>query len=292
MDWSISVIGLGLVLVALRDLFHTLWHPAGRGGLSTLVMNALWRSSRRRTTPGRIAAVVGPAAMVSVILTWTSIVIAGWTLIYWAHMPDGFAYSPGLDPAQRTDLLDALYLSLVALATLGFGDIVPVAGWLRVAVPIQALIGFALLTAAVSWVGQIYPALTRRRVLALRLASLRAAREATGSKDEAFAAVLLESLAVEIIHVRTDLSQHAETYYFHDGEDSTSLAAMISYAADLAVEGQLSQRADVRTSAAMLANALEGLATVLDRQFLKTKGHTEEIFAAYARDHGHVPVRA
>ncbi|MFC7876169.1 ion channel [Isoptericola sp. NPDC057391] len=34
----------------------------------------------------------------------------------------------------------------------GFGDIVPTTPWLRLATtPLQALIGFALLTAAVSW---------------------------------------------------------------------------------------------------------------------------------------------
>jgi hypothetical protein len=36
------------------------------------------------------------------------------------------------------------------VATLGFGDIVPESEWLRIVVPAQALIGFALLTAAVT----------------------------------------------------------------------------------------------------------------------------------------------
>jgi hypothetical protein len=66
-------------------------------------------------------------------------------------------------------VLDALYLSTVAMSTLGFGDIVPVDGWLRLVVPVQALVGFLLLTAAVSWVLQVYPAPARRRVLAVRL---------------------------------------------------------------------------------------------------------------------------
>ena len=33
----------------------------------------------------------------------------------------------------------------------GFGDVVPQAPWLRLVVPAQSLIGFGLLTAAVSW---------------------------------------------------------------------------------------------------------------------------------------------
>jgi hypothetical protein len=270
-EWVLSLAGVGLVAVALRDVFHTLWHPVGRGGLSTLVMNGVWRASRR-SAGGRFAAVVGPAAMVAVVLVWTSIVVAGWALVHWAHMPDGFAFDPGLEPERRTDPLDGLYLSLVTLATLGFGDIVPVDGWLRVAAPVQALVGFALLTAAVSWVGQVYPALTRRRLLALRLASLRTARGTGGTVDTAFTAVLLESLAVEVGHVRADLGQHTGTYYFHDGHGSPSLAEMVGYAADLAVEGQRSRKPDVRMGTTMPAHHLESLATLLGHGSRTSRG--------------------
>ncbi|GHH57044.1 hypothetical protein GCM10018773_63820 [Streptomyces candidus] len=277
--------------MALRDVFHTLWHPSGRGSLSALMLHGLWRLSRRVSRPG-LTAVAGPTAMVAVILGWTSIVVAGWTLIYFAHMPEGFSFSPGLQPRQRADLLDALYLSLVGVATLGFGDIVPTDAWLRIAAPLQALIGFALLTAAVSWVGQTYPALARRRVLALHLASLRTARETVSPVDTAFIAHLLESLAVQVSQVSVDLNQHSQMYYFPDSDDSPSLAAMTSYAADLAAEGRQSRRDDVRMSAAMLTHALESLATVLGRQFLRIEGNPEHIFAAYAHDHGRLPIRA
>lgn len=27
MKWLVSLVGAGLVMVTLRDLFHTLWHP-------------------------------------------------------------------------------------------------------------------------------------------------------------------------------------------------------------------------------------------------------------------------
>ena len=32
MKWLVSLIGAALVMVALRDLFHTLWHPTRHGG--------------------------------------------------------------------------------------------------------------------------------------------------------------------------------------------------------------------------------------------------------------------
>ncbi|GHH85530.1 hypothetical protein [Streptomyces capitiformicae] len=45
--------------------------------------------------------------------------------------------------------------------------------------------------------------------------------------------------------VRIDFTQYAEAYYFHDGEDHSSLAATIGYAADLAHSGRTARRPDV-----------------------------------------------
>ena len=34
MYWVFTILGVSLVMVALRDIFHTLWHPGGFGPLS------------------------------------------------------------------------------------------------------------------------------------------------------------------------------------------------------------------------------------------------------------------
>jgi hypothetical protein len=31
--WVVTCAGVAIVLVAVRDIFHTLWHPSGRGGV-------------------------------------------------------------------------------------------------------------------------------------------------------------------------------------------------------------------------------------------------------------------
>src|SRR5436190_1908061 len=100
----------------------------------------------------------------------------------------------------------------------------------------EALLGFVLLTAAVTWVLQIYPALTRRRALAIRLSLLRRADavRVLAEEDVPMAANLLEDLAGELVQVRVDLVQYAETYYFRDGEESVSLPANITTAIELA----------------------------------------------------------
>ncbi|WP_155056079.1 potassium channel family protein [Streptomyces blattellae] len=286
MEWLVSLAGAGLVMAALRDLFHTLWHPTRHGGLSRLVMSALWRLARHLRARGRVVGLVGPLAMVTVVSLWAGTIIMGWAIVYWPHMPAAFSFALGSRAAEQPALLDSLYLSLVTVATLGLGDISPAEGWLRLVSPLEALVGFALLTASVSWVLEIYPALTRRRVLAIRLALIQRSAPTDDQLDCTMGAVLLESLAAEVARVRIDFTQYAEAYYFHDGEDHSSLAATIGYAADLAQHGRAARQPDVRLAGDLLAGALEDLAAILDERFLHTGGTPTHVFAAYAADHG------
>jgi hypothetical protein len=283
----VSVLGGVLVALILRDVFHTLFHPAGQGGLSRLVLAGVWRCSRWVGGRQRLGELAGPLGMVAVIGTWGSGVVLGGALVYWPHI-DRFSYATGLDPVARADFLDALYLSLTTTSTLGFGDVVPTEGWLRVATPVQALLGFSLLTAAVTWVLQVYPALNRRRWLATRLTTLNEAgfREALERADSAVPAMLLSDIAAQVAQMRVDLTQYAETYYFRSQDARSSLPATLPYALDLVGAGRRGARADVRLAATHLACALDDLTDHLRREFLRTDGDAEEVLAAYAREHG------
>lgn len=286
MSWLINIAGVVLVLFVLRDVFHTLWHPTRHGGLSRLVMTGLWRLSGSLTARRRASGLAGPLAMVAVVAVWALTVVVGWALIYWPHMPDAFTYAAGLRPAEHARFLDALYISLVNVSTLGLGDIAPAQGWLRVLAPMEALVGFALLTATVSWTLGIYPALARRRALALRLSHLARTHPTTEQIDADAGAAILDSLATGISVISVDLMQYAESYYFYDGDDRTSLALHITYADNLADQAAGARHSDVRLAAAVLRAALEDLALILDRRFLHTGGTTRQVFDSFARDHG------
>ncbi|WP_110853248.1 potassium channel family protein [Georgenia satyanarayanai] len=282
--WIATVAGVVLVLAALWDLFHTLWNPSGQGPICRLFMRLVWRTSKHvHARAGRLS---GPVTLVIVILTWVVLVVVGCALIYWPHVPEAFSYSPGLMPEERGNLLDALYLSAVALVTLGLGDIVPTAGWLQLLVPLEALLGFALLTAAVSWVLQVYPALTRRRSLALRLDALRRAgtAEALPHLDRSAASGLLGELADGVGKVYVDLVQYSETYFFRDSGARTTLAVTVPYALELAEVAEASTVEDVRHGGRTLAEVLADLAEVLDDQFLHTGADTAGVLAAYKDD--------
>ncbi|WP_448627808.1 potassium channel family protein [Geodermatophilus sp. URMC 64] len=292
--WLVTAAGAAVVLLALRDIFHTLWHPSGRSGFSRRVMAAVWRAGRPRRGRHRVSVLAGPLSMGLVVIGWVALVALGWTLVYWPHLAGGFVLGSDLVTSGRGGLLDALYLSMVTVATLGFGDIVPTEEWLRIAVPVEALLGFALITAAVTWVLQVYPALTRRRSLAVRLSLLERADavRVLAEEDIAMTAPLLESLTGELVQARVDLKQYAETYYFRDGEDAESLAANIGTAARLARAAAASPRADVRFAGRLLATALDDLARLLDQQFLRVGGSVDDVLAGYATDHGHRPFRS
>lgn len=288
MAWLVSVAGAVLVLAVLQDIFHTLWHPSGRGRITRVVMVAVWRAAGRsgRTRARELA---GPLAMVCVVMTWTGLVVVGWTLVYLPHMPDAFAFSPGLDAASRSALLDSLYLSTVSVSTLGYGDIVPTAGWLCAVAPLQALVGFVLLTAAVSWVLQVYPALARRRALAIRLAMLEGkdAARTLHELEPASAARLLDVLAGDLIQIRVDLTQYEETYYYGESDPKTALPATLPYLRQLGAAGRASRSPTVRSAAETLDESLEDFCVVLRDQHGRRGEDVVAVLRDYAKEHGH-----
>ena len=226
--------------------------------------------------------------MVVSVLVWGVLVVVGFLLVYWPHLPGAFVFGSGLDPQERAAALDALYLSLVTVATLGFGDIVPQAGWLRVVTPLQALVGFALLTAAVSWVLQIYSALGRRRALAVHLTTLERARIAdqVDVMDGVSVAQLLLAVAQQLARVRVDLTQYSETYYFRDADHEASLPAAIAYAVRLSQEGQRAHSRDARVAASVLEHALDTFAQTLSSEELagSPADGTRDVLTAYRKD--------
>jgi hypothetical protein len=288
MSWVVSAVGLVLVAVALRDIFHTLWHPSGFGTIARLVFRSVWRGAAR-LVPSRSRDLAGPVGLLGTVGTWTSLVVGGFALVYWSHMTEGFHFGSSLQPGRSSDVVAALYLSLVTVTTLGFGDILPAHPALRLLTPVQALVGFVLLTAAISWGLQVYPALGRRRVVSTRLAILRSRGSATSMRtgDGRVAARVLDSLTEGVLQVEADLVQYAESYYFAERQPQHALAATLPYALEMAEAGGRSTSADARRAADELREAVQILARRLDSQYLHTGASTPEVLAAYATDHGH-----
>ncbi len=153
MTLLLSLFGTGLILVALRDIFDTLFHPSGKGMLSRALPRFLWRGIRRIGHRYPLAQeLCGPVTLLAVIASWAALLALGWAFVFWPHLARGFLLAPGLGSSAQGGFVDALYISLVTLTTLGYGDITPTSSWLKVLVPFEALVGFGLLTASLSWV--------------------------------------------------------------------------------------------------------------------------------------------
>lgn len=272
-------LGAALVALVLRDIFHTLFHPAGSGSLSSLVQRGVWRGFRLASDRHGWLALAGPTAVVSTIGVWFFLGVTGWALLYWPYLPEEFRFSSPLEP--NGSFQDAFYLAITTQSTLGFGDITPTNGWLQVVTALEAVAGFALLTASLSWIVSIYPALGRRRALAGRTSVLLRA-VATGAP---LPPATLERLAAEVVRVRADLVQSPILYRFHTAERELALPALAGALHELATA---QADGEERAGALALAGALDGLCATLERQFLGRPGRTTaETLAAFAADHAY-----
>jgi len=263
--------GVALVLVTSRDIFSSLFHPEARAVLSRFEMRGVWWLFRRisRGRP-RMFSLAGPAALVGVIVTWAASMAVGWTLIYLPHMPEQFRVAPGAP--LNEDFVESLHFSLVTLTTVGFGDVAPQAAWLRIAAPVEALLGFGLLSAAISWFLLLYPVLSRRRSLAYEISLLLAAERDTGVRVERLEADAAERMYAELtsrlVAVERDLVSFPAAYYFAERDPRFSLAAVAPKLLPLAERGVADDMAPtVQLRAGMLLGAIDDFAGATAERF-------------------------
>jgi hypothetical protein len=282
--------GAGLIGLVGRDAFDALFHAEGRGTFSRQITRAVWHVFRRaKTEHGRLQ-VAGPVALVTVIVTWAGLLVLGWALVYWPHMPGGFRFDSGVE-AAGPDFVHALNVSLVTLTTLGFGDVTPTSEGLRLILPLEALLGFGLLSASISWLLSIYPALSRRRSLAYEISLLRSAEAEPDLSVDALepdaAERLLAELTSRLITVERDLVHFPISYYFSAGDPRFSLPVAAPYLLELARRGMdEAQPKPVRFRSRLLLQAINDLARTTATRFHGSGATTpEEMLREYARDH-------
>lgn len=296
MTLLLSLLGAGLLLFALRDIFDTLFHPSGKGMLSRALPRLLWHGVRRIGVRYPLAQeLCGPVTLLSVIVSWATLLAVGWTLVFWPHLAEGFVLASEPNSSAHGGFVDALYLSLVTLTTLGYGDITPTTGWLKVLVPLEAMVGFGLLSASLSWVVSLYPVFSRHRSLAHEVSLVRKAEGETGigmaQMDALAAEQMLGSITTQLIAVQTDLIHFPISYYFRSSNERFELSAAMPCLLRLAQEGYgMNCAPGVRLRASMLRGAIEDFSATIGARFLDLpSASSEKVLAAYARDNLHTP---
>ncbi len=158
---TVFVLLLGVALLALVawDVFLTVLHPGARGPLRYRTNRLVWVSVRRaaNAAPGLLA-FAGPLAMLSNFLLWVLGLSLGYALVYLPFVDD-FSYAPGV-PFGDVSFAEALYMSGVALTTVGFGDVVAGSDPLRLVTVAESASGLALITAAVAYLLSVNPLIT------------------------------------------------------------------------------------------------------------------------------------
>ncbi len=275
MDVILTLAGAALILVALRDIFETLFHPTGRGVLGRSISHTIWHASRRLRRGTGAPLWAGPLGYITVLATWTAMLAIGWALIFLPHMPEGFHFS-GLDPSEHGSFADSLYVSLVNLTSLGYGDISPEADLLRLLGPIETLFGLGLLTASISWLVSIYGALRRREALTHEIHLLREAERQFGESIAAAEPALLErmlySLGQQTIEVRRDLIHLPILNYFQSEEERASREDLRGFMRELIDQARDEGRpAALRLQAGMVAMALDDFERTLEEHQLRSR---------------------
>lgn len=182
---------------------------------------------------GSVVVLIGPLGYIAVLATWTAMLVLGWALIFLPQLPEGFNYAQGLYPAEHDSFVDALYISLVNLTSLGYGDISPASWGLRLLGPIETLFGLGLLTASISWLISIYRAIGRRDALAHEILLLKEAEarmeEPLAEADPKLLQEILTSFADGLIVVRRDLIHFPISHFFVSEDDRLALSELFPF---------------------------------------------------------------
>jgi hypothetical protein len=204
-------------------------------------------------------------------------------------MGSQYVYDPGINPANHRGFWEAMNGSIGALITLSQG-MGPKSAWLGLVRGVEAIIGFGLLTASVSWLLSIYPVIEARRSIAER-ASLLHDAELRNSIDLVHdcgdsAHQWIMAFAADIASLRNQMAQFPISYYFYVGEPQTSLAGTLPYLYELADRAVASKAPPGRLAATALGGAVEDFLEVLADVFLRIETtDKQELLKAYAHEH-------
>lgn len=286
-----TALGIVLIGIALRDIFDVLFHPLGRGMVARKVVRGVAWLARRLPRSDTLGLLAGPLGYVAVVSTWATLLAVGWALVFLPQLPGGFNFDPALNPAEHTGFLDALYISLVNLTSLGYGDISPATPLLRVLGPVETMFGLGLLTASISWLISIYGAISRRDSLAHEVHLAKETEERLGEKladaDPALLESLLAGFAEQLIRARRDLIHFPITHYFRTEDEERALAGLLPFLSSLAEEAAEESRPhSLRVRAEILRMAIDDFAGTLRKRLRMPGESTGDTLRHYQSEHG------
>ena len=286
-----TLLGLALIVLAMRDVRHELFHPEQSGTLSRLLSRVIWRASRSIATRYRPWLYrAGPIMLMAIGAMWVALVVLGATLINLDHLPRDFNVNPGLPPEARRGFVTALYISASQITSAGAADITPVSVPMRLLAAFEPLTGLVVITAWITWVLSIYPIIAQRRAFAREVDLLRRAQPDadTVAREGPSESVgeILHDLTSQVVIVAAQLSQARITYYFQNEDPEHGLASTLPYVLALARSAEREGREPaIRQLATRLRMAVEDLLCDIGDAHLGVTASPDKVLDALARDH-------
>jgi voltage-gated potassium channel Kch len=280
-----TVVGASLILFVVNDAFVTILHSRGQNGpISSVICRSIWRLARAvafklyRKQRHRQLNSVGPLLMPILIGVYITLLIVGFAIVYYPRIGSDFLIAP---TAASTPWTESLYFSGITMTTVGFGDMVPRTGAMRLIAVIEAGTGLGLISLAITYVLTVYRSLERKRAAALAFYhQAESGADVVGFIANHFAAGKLSGLAPSLRTAARDIQQmleshveHPVIHYFHPIEVYKSLprvlflsleiCAVIRSCLDRDEYADTHERPEVRTLESSASHALKVFISLL-----------------------------
>ncbi len=291
---AFTALGVALLLFVVYDVYATILVARAQAGpISETLNRGAWRMARlvafRLSRPRRHRALhaVGPLLLPALVAAYVLILIAGFALIYYPHLPDDFNFAHAVESRS----VEAFYFSGVTLTTVGYGDITPRTTAMRFVALFEAASGFALISLGVTYLLSVYRALERKRAIALSFyhqadegadAAGFIAHHFVGGRFYGLEGVL-RTAARDIQELLESHVEHPIIHYFHPVEVYKSLprvlfltletCAVIRSCLDAEAYPQTTGHPEVRTLEASARHVLGELSAALNLVDDKRRRH-------------------
>lgn len=172
MHWVEQIIGALLMLLILLDVFLTvLYARADAGILSHRVALLVWWLFKTISKPFEhhravILSFCGPAVLVALIVVWASGLTLAAALIIHPELGTGVRATSG-DTGR--DFITALYVGGSSVSIVGVSDFTPHTAKMQMIFLFNSLVGMSVTFLTLTYLMQVYTALSRRNILGLNV---------------------------------------------------------------------------------------------------------------------------
>lgn len=223
---AVGAAGGLILIIALTDIFVTIFAYDGFSFLAPKVHRAMWATMRTvtRVLPERqrtAALSLGSALLLpATLVVWLGLETAGFGMVFVPGLAHGaFVVSHG----SGTGAGSALYLSGGTLTSLTFGDLTPHSAFYRAMIDLETVVGLATFTLALTYVLSAFDALAKLHSLHARVRrnAIEPHRPSTiierryRSGGTSYLSDFLQSVVEDLAGYNEGLRRFPVAFYFH-----------------------------------------------------------------------------